>query len=94
MKDVRAEFLAFLGGSWVLGRETEKFVRERERERIGRTVQLAAATAQHAKLPQCQTDTDRPGGIDPSRVQAQGCRARAGVLARMRQVPHPYGLTK
>ena len=36
---------------------------ERERERrIGRTVQLAAATARHTKLPQCQTDTDRPGG--------------------------------
>ena len=35
----------------------------RERERIkGHTVQLVAATAQHTKLPQCQTDTDRPGG--------------------------------
>ena len=35
---------------------------ERERESLGHTVQLVAATAQHTKLPQCQADTDRPGG--------------------------------
>jgi hypothetical protein len=29
---------------------------------LGRAVQLAVAAAQHTKIPQCQTDTDRPWG--------------------------------
>ena len=68
--------------------------REREKTRTHGPTGGRHGTARQTNHHSVKRTLIDPGDIDPSRVQAQGCRARAGVLARMRQVPHPYGLTK
>ena len=67
--------------------------RGERRERIkGHTVQLVAATAQHTKLPQCQTDTDRPGGyVSLSRASlARLPGTRWSFVGSSRAMPRPF----
>ena len=55
--------------------------RERERERrTGHTVQLAAVTARQTKHHSAKRALIDPGDLSPSRMQAYGCRACAGVF--------------
>ena len=58
---------------------------ERERERrTGHTVQLAAVTARHTNNHSAKRALIDPGDSSPSRMQAYGCRACAGVFGSMR----------
>ena len=67
---------------WVRSRERRicaggSCERERKRERrLGRTVQLAAATARHAKVPQCQSTAPSQRA---STLPSQGCCSTEGT---------------